>query len=263
MAQANNRAPFSHYPAAPPREVLQKMEEDGPNQRDDGAWAYLPGLKNKPDRQAFVVKVYGILFMQTLVTLIFIFLACSSPNFEKFQQQNFAVFVLAFLAAFFVLAILVCVKQAARTVPYNYLLLLLFTLAGSYVVAAITEMYTHQSVIIIVAITCALFLGLTSYAFSAEGEVNPCFSMLWTSVFVSFMSLALVFVWPSRGLLVLGSAFMSLWFGGFIVYDTKVIVGGSVHGELGYDEYIVAALLLYVDIITLFIRLLELFGERK
>jgi len=44
----------------------------------------------------------------------------------------------------------------------------------------------------------------------------------------------------------------------YIVYDVNVIMK-----KVSPEEYILAAATLYLDIINLFVKLLELFGERK
>ena len=46
--------------------------------------------------------------------------------------------------------------------------------------------------------------------------------------------------------------------GVYIIFDTQLIVGGFQY-ELSIDDYIVGALMLYVDIIVMFIRILRLF----
>ena len=53
----------------------------------------------------------------------------------------------------------------------------------------------------------------------------------------------------------------TLLFAGFIVYDTQLIVGGK-HKKLqfGIDDYVFAALNLYLDVINMFYYLLLLTG---
>ena len=47
----------------------------------------------------------------------------------------------------------------------------------------------------------------------------------------------------------------------FLLIDTQLIVGGRRH-ELSIDDYVVGALILYLDIIYIFLELLKLFGNR-
>ena len=63
---------------------------------------------------------------------------------------------------------------------------------------------------------------------------------------------------------ILISGFGSLLFSFFIVYDVQLIAGGK-HQKMrfGLDEYAFAALILYMDIINLFLHILSLLGERR
>lgn len=53
-------------------------------------------------------------------------------------------------------------------------------------------------------------------------------------------------------------------FGIFLVYDTQLVVGGK-HRAISFssDDYIFAALNLYIDIVQLFLYLLRLFGNSR
>ena len=57
------------------------------------------------------------------------------------------------------------------------------------------------------------------------------------------------------------SAILVVFYGLYLIYDTQLIAGGRQH-SLSYDDYIVGALLIYVDIMMLFLELLRLFGDR-
>lgn len=46
-------------------------------------------------------------------------------------------------------------------------------------------------------------------------------------------------------------------FGIYLIYDTQLIVGGKSH-ELSVDDYIVGALNLYIDIISIFLDILSI-----
>ena len=49
--------------------------------------------------------------------------------------------------------------------------------------------------------------------------------------------------------------------GFFLIHDVQLIVGKG-KWRLGLDDYIVGALIIYVDIITIFLYLLALFGKK-
>jgi len=53
-------------------------------------------------------------------------------------------------------------------------------------------------------------------------------------------------------------------YGFFLIFDTQIIVARQGrYAYLSYDDYIIAALNLYLDIIILFIKILELIGDRR
>lgn len=41
-------------------------------------------------------------------------------------------------------------------------------------------------------------------------------------------------------------------YGFYLIYDTQLIIGGR-HSELEIDDYIIGALIIYIDIIVLFL----------
>lgn len=50
-------------------------------------------------------------------------------------------------------------------------------------------------------------------------------------------------------------------FGIYLIIDTQMIMGGK-HIELNIDEYAIAAMLLYIDIIQIFLYLLRMLGGK-
>merc|ERR1712008_628597 len=56
----------------------------------------------------------------------------------------------------------------------------------------------------------------------------------------------------------------AILFSFYIVYDTQLIMGGKhSKGQFGVDDYVFAALNLYLDVINLFIELLQIFGDQQ
>ena len=60
---------------------------------------------------------------------------------------------------------LFCFHKVAKRVPINYILLFVFGLSSSYMVASITTYQPTINVIIAASLTWSLFLGLTAFAF--------------------------------------------------------------------------------------------------
>ena len=129
-------------------------------------------FKNAPheDRIGFVRKVLGIVGMQLLITAICTGLAISSPDFLQFAQEEFGILILTTFLALFTSIALICSKTLSRTVPYNYLVLLIFvrftqTLCESYGVAAISAMYETEDVIAAAVYAGVLTIVLVGYSY--------------------------------------------------------------------------------------------------
>ena len=73
--------------------------------------------------------------------------------------------------------------------------------------------------------------------------------------------LGFIFYWNNVFQMVIAGLIVLL-FGLFLIFDTQQIVGKGKH-VMSIDDYIVGALVLYLDIITIFIELLTLFGRAR
>ena len=53
-------------------------------------------------------------------------------------------------------------------------------------------------------------------------------------------------------------------FGLYLIYDTQLIMGGSGKAaQYSIDDYIMAAVNMYIDVIQIFIEILRLIGDRR
>uniref|UniRef100_A0A0E0E854 BI1-like protein n=1 Tax=Oryza meridionalis TaxID=40149 RepID=A0A0E0E854_9ORYZ len=187
-----------------------------------GARELYPGMTEPPEmRWALIRKIYIILSMQLLLT--------------------------AAVAA-------VVVKKH----PVNLILLGLFTVAISFAVG-MTCAFTSGKVILESAIlTTVVVFSLTAYTFWAVKRGRD-FSFLGPFLFASLIVL-LVFAFIQilfplgRISQMIYGGIASLIFSGYIVYDTDNIIK-----RYTYDQYVWAAVSLYLDVINLFLSLMTLF----
>ena len=86
------------------------------------------------------------------------------------------------------------------------------------------------------------------------------FAVTWTILI--FGILAIVFL--SRHYPIVStvySALVALLFSLFLVYDTQQIMGGKKY-EISPEEHVYAAICLYVDVVYIFLAILQLGGRR-
>jgi len=226
-------------------------------------------------RHGFIRKVYGILCAQLILTtalggVVMTYgepLQKSNPTALMFLLWGSLVVSIAMMCVF------ICSPKLMRQSPTNYIILLIFTLAESVMVGFVCIQYTKESVLIVTAVTAFVVFGLTVFACQTSYDFSGAGPYLFGAVLV-LMAMGLVFCIGSALGLAGSPAFQALRmvyaglgaiiFSFYIVYDTQLIVGGKHQkAQFGVDDYCMAAISLYIDIIQLFLFLLELFGTRK
>jgi len=222
-------------------------------------------------RHGFIRKVYGILVTQLAVTILiggFVLQLAPQLNavltsFLMFSSMAVTIIILCFFA---------CSPGTMRSSPGNYIALAMFTVAESVLVGFISAQYTQESVLLAMGITCVTVAGLTAFAFQTKQDFTGfgpylLVALLVLTSFSFLMCIGALFGLassPAWGYLrLVMSAFGALLMSFFIVYDTQLMLGGKHTESFGIDDYIMAALCLYTDIINLFLYILQMLGQTK
>ncbi|CAL1533344.1 unnamed protein product [Lymnaea stagnalis] len=206
-------------------------------------------------RMGFMRKVYGILTAQLLVTTIMSALFMMSEPLQEFVQTNHWMLTLSIFATFGVLFALMWKRHET---PINYILLGIFTLMESYAIGVVVTFYKVPSVIEAFLLTIGLTVGLTIYTLQSKKDFTswhaPAVMCLYALVLASFIQMILPVPFFHLGISLAGAALFCI----FIVVDTHMLMA-----KLSPEEYILAAINLYLDILNLFLYILRILGERK
>ena len=127
-------------------------------------------------RNNFIKKVYTILAIQLSVTVGFVLLNMFNTAFSAFQAQNVWLFWVSFVISIISLIVLACVPGVTTKSPINAILLIVFTLAESYIVSFICSLYTPQSVLNAAIATLGATVGLTAYAIKTKSDFSDSYS---------------------------------------------------------------------------------------
>ncbi|KAG6400819.1 hypothetical protein SASPL_137662 [Salvia splendens] len=233
-----------------------------PYRKDDvelgGARLY-PTMLESPDlRWAFIRKIYVIISIQLLLTAAVAAVVITVHPISHFfatTGAGLAVYILLIITPFIVMWPLYYYYQKH---PLNYFLLAIFTLSLAFVVG-FTCSYTNGKVILeSVILTAAVVVSLTLYTFWAAKRGHD-FNFLGPFLFgallvlVLFSFIQILFPLGRISVMIYG-CLASIIFCGYIVYDTYNLIK-----RYSYDEFIWAAVSLYLDIINLFLSLLTFF----
>lgn len=104
-------------------------------------------------------------------------------------------------------------------------------------------------------------MGLTVYAVFTPSDFTVKFGIIIVILIAMLMvGIFSLFAWsPFLSNLYCGLGV--ILFGIYLVVDTQLIIGGK-RLELSMDDYVVGALILYVDIIQIFLYLLQILSKK-
>lgn len=216
-------------------------------------------------RAGFLYKVYSILAIQLGITSV---LCVAFMYIEPLRVAVLSVgALLSTVAVVAALVTLLGLFGSKDSHPANLYWLGAFTVAEATSIGVICALYQENGMGILVlqalVITLAIFSSITLYCFVTKKD----FSFLGGALYAALVGLLIASVCSLLlGLTGHRSPWIALaisWFGAilftlYIFYDTSVIMN-----HLGPDDYVIAAVTLYLDIINLFLYVLQILAASQ
>ncbi|THH33318.1 hypothetical protein EUX98_g879 [Antrodiella citrinella] len=207
-------------------------------------------------RRAFVRKVYSILFVQILATCIVAGVVSHSPSAIVWVQQNTWALYVPLFGTLINLGVLYWKRHSH---PLNLFLLGSFTLLEAWALGIMTAFFDNSIVLQALLITLGVFLGLTLFTFQSKYDFSGMGPWLFGGLMALMMTGVVgIFIPFGRTMDMVYAGGGCLLFSGYIVYDTY-----NINNRLSPDEYIMAAISLYLDFINLFINILRLLNNAQ
>src|SRR5688572_29074874 len=212
-------------------------------------------VRTGAERATLVRRTYSLVFVSILFTIAGAMFALSQP---RLLQAVAAHPIISMLATF---APLLIAMRARDVFPANIGLVLLFTFAIGVVISPALYIYGQQQPGLITqaaVLTNGSFGVLTAYAFASRRDFSAwgSFFMVGLWVLIGTSLLNLFFRNPAMDLWLAGITV--LVFSGLLVYDTW-----RIRNVYGPDEYVGAAVQIYLDLLNLFLGILRVLGGRR
>ncbi|XP_008820764.1 protein lifeguard 2 [Nannospalax galili] len=235
--------------------VVQISENDCPNETSTDS---SNPFADPPVRRAFIVKVFTILSIQLLTTAAITSLFVLMKGLRTWVTVH-PLFIYALFPAFFVVFIvLACCGDLHRQVPANYILLGFFTLLQGLLLGGVSVFYNAEEVLWATGATTVVTLSLTLFALQTKLDFTLLNGVLFVCIIVLMIFGIVLIVVRTLWLHVLYAALGTVLFSMYLVMDVQLMVGGNHHSTLNAEEYVFAALNIYLDIINLFLFILQL-----
>jgi FtsH-binding integral membrane protein len=209
------------------------------------------------ERATLVRRTYGLVFVSVIVTALGVAFGFTQPALMQAVARHPIITMLAMFAP------LVMALRVRRSFPRNIILVLLFTFIEGIWISPFLFMAERNSPGIVGQaglLTLSTFGVLSLYAVMSKRDFSAWGSFfivgLWVLIATSLIN---IFV---------GSAVASLWiaggtvlvFSGLLVFHTWRIVRS---GEYGPDDYVPAAVSIYLALLNLFLAIITLLGGRR
>jgi modulator of FtsH protease len=213
-------------------------------------------VRTGEERATLVRRTYSLVLASVFVTVGAVAFAMTQPPMmQAVTQHPIITFICAFIP-------LMLAQRARASFPQNIGFVFLFTFAmGLYVAPAIAWAETQSPGIASQAglLTFTAFGALTMYAFLSRRDFSAWGSFLFVGLIVLILTSVLNLFFGSASGYTWIAGIGVLLFSGLLVFDTW-----RMRNLYGPDDYVIAAVSIYLDLLNMFLFILSLLsGNRK
>jgi FtsH-binding integral membrane protein len=212
-------------------------------------------VRTGAERATLVRRTYTLVFVSILVTMVGATYALSNA---ALMGQVIAHPWLTLIAVF---VPLMAAQGLRKQFPLNIAMVLLFTFAMGVMIAPALFFFQQRNPGVIgqaAGITVGAFGILTLYAFVSRRDFSAwgSFFMVGLWVLIATMVMNFFFHNPTADLWLAGGTV--LIFSGLLVFDTW-----RLRNVFGPEDYVVAAVQIYLDLLNIFLALLRILGGNR
>lgn len=206
------------------------------------------------ERATLVRRTYSLVLLGVILTVAGTAFAFTQPALlAAVNAHPFITLLCGFVP-------LILATRARATFPANILLVLLFTFTMGVMISPVMFFYTQTQPQLLPQaglLTLSTFGVLTAYAWLSKRDFSAFGSFfvvgLWVLIATSLMNL---FFQNETAALWISAATL-LVFSGLLIFDTW-----RLKNVYGPDQYVLAAVQIYLDLLNMFMAILHLLGRR-
>ncbi len=211
-------------------------------------------VRSGVERATLVRRTYGLVFLSVIVTMLGVAFTTTQPALQATVIQHPIITFLCMFAPLFM------VMRDPRTFPKNIILTFLFTFIEGIYLAPFLLLAERGSPGIIGQaglLTFSAFGVLSLYAVFSRRDFSAWGGFFTVGLFVLFAAIILNGFFGSAATSTWLAAVGVLVFSGLLVFDTWRIVRSGAYGA---DDYVPAAVNIYLDLLNMFLFVLTLLG---
>jgi FtsH-binding integral membrane protein len=212
-------------------------------------------VRTGEERATLVRRTYSLVLVSVLVTMVGASFGLSQPRLLA------AVAAHPFIAFFCSLAPLLMATRKQADFPINIGLVFLFNLVVGVMISPALFFYGRTQPGLIgqaAVLTIGAFGILTMYAFVSRRDFSAWGSFLMVGLWVLIGTMLLNFFFRNAAVDLWLASVTVLLFSGLLVFDTW-----RLRNFYGPDDYVGAAVQIYLDLLNMFMAILRLTGNRR
>jgi FtsH-binding integral membrane protein len=212
-------------------------------------------VRTGEERATLVRRTYSLVFVSVLVTMVGVSFGLSQPRLMAAVVQH------PFIAFLCSIAPLLMATQKKSVFPMNIALVFLFNIVMGVVISPTMYYYGRTQPALIpqaAVLTLGAFGILTIYAFVSRRDFSAWGSFLIVGLWVLIGTMLLNFFFQNEAISLWLSSVAVLLFSGLLVFDTW-----RLRNFYGPDDYVGAAVQIYLDLLNIFMAILRVTGNRR
>jgi FtsH-binding integral membrane protein len=212
-------------------------------------------VRSGEDVATLVRRTYTLVFASIMVTMAGAAYAMTSPTMMD------AVLAHRWIMLACVFVPLIAAQAMRNSFPQNIGFVFLFTFAEGLYIApflAVMEQHSPGSVSQAGLLTFTAFAALTAYAFISRRDFSAWGGFLVTGLIVLLVTIVLMAFTGSTSGYTWISGIAVLLFSGLLVFDTS-----RLRNVYGPEDYVMAAVNIYLDLLNMFLFILSLLGGNR
>jgi FtsH-binding integral membrane protein len=212
-------------------------------------------VRTGEERATLVRRTYSLVLVSVLVTMVGASFGLSQPRLLLAVAQH------PFIAFFASLAPLLMATRKKTEFPMNIGLVLLFNFVMGVIISPALYFYGRTQPGLIgqaAVLTIGAFGILTLYAFVSRRDFSAWGSFLMVGLWVLIGTMFLNMFFRSTGVDLWLASVTVLLFSGLLVFDTW-----RLRNVYGPDDYVGAAVQIYLDLLNIFMAVLRVLGNRR
>jgi FtsH-binding integral membrane protein len=212
-------------------------------------------VRTGEERATLVRRTYALVLVSVIVTMAGATFGLSQPRLLQFAAAH------PFIMFFITLAPLLLATRKKAEFPMNIGLVLLFNFVMGVFISPTLFIYGRQQPGLIgqaAVLTIGAFGILTMYAFVSRRDFSAWGGFLIVGLWVLIGTMFLNFFFQNNTISLWLASVSVLLFSGLLVFDTW-----RLRNFYGPDEYVGAAVQIYLDLLNMFMAILRIMGNRR